>query len=127
MHHPSRNSSRVRTGDGIVERLLGEVASEVGSVHDLIVEHREVEGQTKTDGVSGSQIGLGNLGSVLVGFKRFLRRLLALVADGELGQVAVVVTLPAQPLAPTWCISSEGVNRTSCGRTPWTLRTRQRG
>jgi hypothetical protein len=74
--------------------LLGKVACLVGGVQDLIVEDGEVEGKTKADWVGGSQVGLSNLGSVLVSLKRLVGRLLSLVANGELSEVAVVVTLP---------------------------------
>jgi hypothetical protein len=56
---------RVKLGNGIVECLLGEVAGTVWRVQDLIVEHREVKGQSQADGVSGGQLGLGNVGGVL--------------------------------------------------------------
>ncbi|KAL2288127.1 hypothetical protein FJTKL_04242 [Diaporthe vaccinii] len=41
---------RVELGNGIVEGLLGEVAGTVWGVQDLVVEHREVKGQSQTDG-----------------------------------------------------------------------------
>jgi hypothetical protein len=41
------------------------VAGTVGGVEDLVVEDGEVEGEAETDGVSGSELGLGNVGSVL--------------------------------------------------------------
>jgi hypothetical protein len=63
-------------------------------VQDFIVEHRKVECETETDWVSWSKISLGNLGSVLVGLQRLVCRLLALLANGELSKVTVVVTLP---------------------------------
>ena len=43
----------VELGNGVVEGLLGEVASAVGGVEDLVVEHREVEGEAQADGVGG--------------------------------------------------------------------------
>ena len=86
----------VKLGDGIVKGLLGKMASLVGRVEDLIVEDREVQGKSKADGVGGSQVGLCNLGGILVGLKRLVGRGLALVAQCELGQVTVVVTLPAR-------------------------------
>ena len=55
----------VELGNGVVEGLLGEVAGTVGRVEDLVVEDGEVEGETETDGVSGSELGLGNVGGVL--------------------------------------------------------------
>jgi hypothetical protein len=86
----------VRTSNSVVKRLLGEVASQVGGVQDLVVEHGEVEGQTQADGVGRREVSLSDFGSVLISLERLVGRLLALVADGELGQVAVVVTLPAR-------------------------------
>ena len=84
----------VELGDGVVEGLLGEVASAVGAVQDLVVEDREVEGKTQADGVGGGQLGDGNVRSSLVSLERLVGGVLALVASGELGEVSVVVTLP---------------------------------
>ena len=42
------------------------MAGTVGRVEDLVVEDGEVEGETETDGVSGSELGLGNVGGVLM-------------------------------------------------------------
>ena len=55
----------VELSNGIVEGLLGEVAGTVGRVEDLVVEDGEVEGEAETDGVSGSKLGLGDVGGVL--------------------------------------------------------------
>ena len=41
------------------------MAGTVGRVEDLVVEDGEVEGETETDGVGGSELGLGNVGGVL--------------------------------------------------------------
>jgi len=87
------------TGNGIIECLLRKMASLVGSIEDLVVEDREVEGKTQTDGVGGRQLGLGNLGGSLVGLERLVGRILATVADGELSEVTVVVALPIMGLA----------------------------
>ncbi len=56
---------RVELGDRVVEGLLGQVAGAVGRVEDLVVEDREVEGQTQADGVGGGQLGLGDIGGAL--------------------------------------------------------------
>lgn len=82
------------TGNGIVEGLLGEVASLVGGVEDLVVEYGEVKGKTKTDRVGWGKFGLGNLGGSLVGVEGLVGGVLALVANGELSEVTVVVALP---------------------------------
>jgi len=83
----------VEFGDGIIESLLGEMASTVGRVKDLVIEDGEVEGKTEADGVRRWEFGDGNIGSSLVSFEGLVRRFLSLVAGGELGEVTVVVTL----------------------------------
>ena len=70
------------------------MASLVGSIEDLVVEDGEVEGKAEANGVGRRKLGLGNVGSVLVGLERLVGGILALVANGELGKVTVVVTLP---------------------------------
>ena len=79
--------------------MLGEVASLVRGVQDLVVEDREVESETQADWVSRRQLGLGNLGGSLVSLKRLVCGILALVANSELSEVSVVVTLPDRVLA----------------------------
>jgi hypothetical protein len=87
--------NRELTSNGVIESLLGQVAGLVGSVQDLVVEDGEVQGKTQADGVCGGELGLSDLGSSLVGLKGLVSRVLALVANGELGEVAVVVALPS--------------------------------
>lgn len=41
--------------------LLGQVASTLRGVQNLVVEHREVQGQTQPDGVCGGKIDQGNI------------------------------------------------------------------
>jgi hypothetical protein len=103
----------VELSNSVVEGLLSEVASAVGRVEDLVVEDREVEGQTQPDRVGWGELGLCDVGSVLygkrsaqppkhsisettnlVGLVGGLGGLLPLIARGELGEVTVVVTLP---------------------------------
>ena len=43
------------------------MACAVGRVEDLVVEDREVQGETKADGVSWGKVGLGNIGGILSG------------------------------------------------------------
>lgn len=81
------------TSNGIVKGKLGEMAGLVGRVQDFVVEDREVQGQAEADGVGGGKLGLGDLGSSLVGLERGIGSTLAAVTDGELSQVTVVVTL----------------------------------
>ena len=75
------------------------MASLVGRVEDLVVEHREVEGQTKTDRMGRSEVGLSDFRGALVGLERGIGGSLAAVANGKLGQVAVVVSFPVTRLA----------------------------
>lgn len=56
---------RVELRNGVIESLLGQVACTIRRVEDLVVEDGEVQGETQTDGVSGGEVGLGNIGSVL--------------------------------------------------------------
>jgi len=86
----------VLTSNGIVESLFGEMACLIGRVQDFIVEDGEVKGQTKTDWVCGCKVGLGNFGGILVSLERLVCRLLALVANSELSEVTVVITLPEE-------------------------------
>ena len=86
----------VELSNGIVESLLSQVARLVGRVEDLVVEDREVQGKTKADGVSGCEVSLSNFGRGLVGFQRFVGRLLALVGSSELSKVSVVVAFPGR-------------------------------
>lgn len=71
------------------------MASLVWRVQDLVVKDREVQGKTETDGVGWGKVGLCDLGGRLVSLEGLVRRSLPLVAKGELGEIAVVVTLPA--------------------------------
>ena len=43
---------------GILEGLVGEVASGLVVLHHLVVEDREVKGETETDGVAGGKVDL---------------------------------------------------------------------
>ena len=82
------------TSNGLVEGGLGHLAGLVGRVQDLVVEDREVQGKAETDGVGGSELSGGDLGGSLVSLEGLVGGVLALVGHGELGEVAVVVTLP---------------------------------
>ena len=57
------------TSDGVVKRLLGEVASLVGSVEDLVVKNRKVQSEAKTDWMSWGKLSLSDVGGVLVQVK----------------------------------------------------------
>jgi hypothetical protein len=70
------------------------LASLVGRVEDLVVEYGEVQCEAKADGVGRRKVLGGNVGGGLVGLERLVGGGLALVADGKLGKVAVVVALP---------------------------------
>lgn len=56
----------------ILKGSLRHVAGLVWGSKDLIIEHREVECQSKSDWVCGTQVLLGYLTCTLVGLQRFL-------------------------------------------------------
>jgi hypothetical protein len=102
----------VELSNGVVEGLLGEVASPVGRVEDLVASHQyqsrlrrnlkhiledgEVEGETQSDRMRRGELGNGNVGSGLVSLERLVGRVLSLVTSGELGEVSVVISHPTR-------------------------------
>ena len=70
------------------------MASLVGRVEDLVVEDGKVQCETEADGVGGSKVRGGHICGSLVGLEGLVSGRLALVTNGELGKVTVVVTLP---------------------------------
>lgn len=88
----------VELGNGIIEGLLGKMASLVRRVEDLVVEDGEVEGKAKSDGVGRSEIGRGDLSSSLVCLQRLIGRFLSLIGGSEFGEVTMVITLPVELL-----------------------------
>lgn len=87
------------TSNGIVKGKLGQMASLVRRVEDLVVEDREVKSQPETDGVGGGKLSLSDFGSTLVGFEGSVGSTLATVANGEFCEITVVVTHPTIKLA----------------------------
>jgi len=65
----SKHFWRVRTSDSVVESLLGKMASLIGRIEDLIVEHGKVEGKTETNGMGGGKVSSCNLGGSFVSFQ----------------------------------------------------------
>jgi len=61
-------AQRIKLSNSVVKSLLGKMARLVRRVEDFVVEHREVESETKADGVSRCEICLGDFGGVFVGF-----------------------------------------------------------
>jgi len=84
----------IHTSNGIIKSLFGQLAGLVRRVQNLIIENREVQGQTQTDWVSGRKAGCSDVSGSLVGLKRLVSGGLALVTNGKLGKVTMVVTLP---------------------------------
>ena len=72
------------------------MAGLVGRVQDLVVEDGEVEGEAKADGVGRGEVVARDLTGCLVGLEGLVGRLLALVTQSKLSEVAVVVALPAR-------------------------------
>ena len=75
---------------------LGELASLLGRVEDLIVEDGEVERQTEADGMRGLHLGLSNLEGLLVSLLRIFENLRSSVTHSHLGKVPVVITFHLQ-------------------------------
>ena len=69
------------------------MAGPVGRVEDLVVEDREVERKAKTNRVRGRKLRDSHIRGCLVRVQRLVCRLLALLALGKFGEVAVVVAL----------------------------------
>jgi hypothetical protein len=61
-----------------------------------ILEDGEVEGETESDGMRRGELGNGDIGSGLVSLEGLVGRVLSLVTGGELGEVSVVISHPAQ-------------------------------
>lgn len=83
----------IQLGDGVVEGGLGQAARPVRAVQDLVVEDGEVERQAEPDGVSGRQLGHGDVTGSLIRHQGVLGGVLAVVARCELGEVSVIITL----------------------------------
>ena len=103
----------VRTGNGIIESLLRQLAGLVWRVHDLVVEDRKVQRKTKADWVSRSQAVSSDFGGSLVGLERLVRRVLPPVANRELRKVAMIIALP---------VCGQEARSVAAGRAPMRVR-----
>lgn len=86
--------------------LLRQLTSFLGRVQDLVVEHREIQGQTQSDGMRGLHLGLGDLKGLLIGLLRVFQHLGAVIARGHLSQIpknkaSVSQTTLTKPLEQT--------------------------
>ena len=75
--------------EGLLERLVGDLASLLVVLHDLVLEHGEVKGETESDGVAGLE---SDAVGFVVGLEGIVLDLLEVVTLGVLSDVAVVVT-----------------------------------
>jgi len=80
----------IQLGNSIIKGLLGDLASLVRGVKNLVVEDRKVKGKSKTDGVCWWKIRGGNSTGGLVSIKGSSGRFLADIANLELGKVTVL-------------------------------------
>jgi hypothetical protein len=94
-----KKRGRGLTSNSVVKSLLGQMASLVRSVENLIVKDREIESKAETDGMGRSKISLSNLSGGLVCLQRLVSRCLTLVTDCEFGKVAVVIALPVKRIS----------------------------
>lgn len=74
----------------------GPPACTVRGIENFIIKYGEVECQSQADGVSRGELNHGDVARGFVGYQTVLRRLLPVVARGELCQVPVVVSLPEE-------------------------------
>lgn len=84
------------------------MASLIGGVENLVVEDGEVKGETQADRVGRRKLSSGNLSGSLVSLKGLVGGVLAAVANGELSEITVVVTLPARLVNNSWRIDVMG-------------------
>ena len=100
------------------------MTSLIRGVQNLVVEYREVQRKTEADWVGWCEVGLGNFCGSLVGLEGLVGRLLTLVPNGKLSEIAVIITLPGENGSVTdFPIRLDTL--TSCGRRPWTLHSGQ--
>ena len=71
--------------------MFGEMACATGTIQNLIIEYREVEGKSKTDRVCWGKFSDSNIRGGLVGIEGLVGRIFPLVACSKLSQVAVVI------------------------------------
>lgn len=65
----------------------------VGRVEDLVVKHREVEGEAQSDGMGGGQLCCGVARGLIRHQTRF-SSLFPIVTCGELRLISVIITFP---------------------------------
>ena len=66
----------------------------VGAVENFIVEDREIEGKTEAYRVCRWKLSDSHIRGSLVGLKRLVCAVFALIASGKFGQVTVIITHP---------------------------------
>ena len=64
---------RIELSNGIIESLLGKMACAIWGVEDLIVEDGEVEGKAETDWVGWGELGLGDIGGILLVVRKSIK------------------------------------------------------
>lgn len=89
------------------------MACAIWRVEDLVIEYREVEGKTKTDGMCGGELGLCDIScglsivsgyvldvlrddTNLVSIQCLISSTLALGTSSEFGKITVVVSFPVR-------------------------------
>merc|ERR1712117_221380 len=86
----------VQLGNGLIKGSLGELASLLGRVEDLVVEDGEVERQTEANRMRGLHLGLSNFKSFLVSLLRIFENSCSSVTHSHLGKVPEVIALHLQ-------------------------------
>jgi hypothetical protein len=76
---------RVKFCNSVIECLFGEMARAIGTIQNLIIKYREIEGEPKTDRVCWGQFGDGNIGGGLVSIEGLVGRVFLLAAVANSG------------------------------------------
>ena len=96
--------------------LLSELTRLIRGGHDFVVENREIQSQAQSDGMSGLHGRFCNVEGILVGLLGVINHGFPGITIGNLGQVAVVVSLHLQ--VEHLRLSVAGLNRAVSRRTP---------
>ena len=88
----------VHSANGLVKRMLREMACTVGTCADVMEVDGKVERHAEARWVPGRQRAERVLVRSLVGFQRQLRRPLAFLTSREFREVPVIIPLPVTPV-----------------------------
>ena len=91
-----RINTRSSKAAGTSTYSLGELASLLGRVEDLVIEDGEVERQTEANWMRRLHLGLRNFKGLLVSLLRIIQHGRAAVSYGNFGKVPVIIAFHLQ-------------------------------